>query len=221
MDQNLLEHDEPTNCAPRRNDHDRRRLIHSQRSHGRPGARRRTRRRACEYSFNLIAGAPGAGKTTLVQQVLFANATPERPALYFTVLGEPTLKMLRYQRQFGFFDPARVPSAVRFINLAAEAAGGDLDSVLRRIVAEVGDANPAFVAVDSFRTIVSDRLSRRPTARRAGALRQPPRAAPDDLGSDLVSDRRILRRGAAASGVHRGRHDPLAHRGCRPKLGDA
>jgi RecA/RadA recombinase len=61
----------------------------------------------CEYSFNLIAGAPGAGKTTLAQQIIFANATPERPALYFTVLGEPTIKMLRYQQQFEFFDPAR------------------------------------------------------------------------------------------------------------------
>ena len=113
----------------------------------------------CEYSFNLIAGAPGAGKTTLVQQILFANATPERPALYFTVLGEPTLKMIRYQRQFSFFDPARVPSAVRYINLASEAASGDLDSVLRRIVAEVRDAKPAFIAVDSFRPIVGDRPS--------------------------------------------------------------
>ena len=110
----------------------------------------------CEYSFNLIAGAPGAGKTTLAQQIMFANATPERPALYFTVLGEPTIKMLRYQQQFEFFDRARVPSAVRFINLAAEATAGDLDAVLRRIVAEVGEAAPAFVAVDSFRTIVGD-----------------------------------------------------------------
>jgi circadian clock protein KaiC len=113
----------------------------------------------CEYSFNLIAGAPGSGKTTLVQQILFANATPERPALYFTVLGEPTIKMLRYQRQLGFFDPARVPSAVRFINLAAEAANGDLDAVLQRIVSEVGNATPGFVAVDSFRTITDTRRS--------------------------------------------------------------
>jgi circadian clock protein KaiC len=111
----------------------------------------------CEYSFNLIAGAPGAGKTTLAQQIMFANATPERPALYFTVLGEPTIKMLRYQQQFEFFDPARVPSAVRFINLAAETTAGDLDAVLRRIIAEVGEAAPALVAVDSFRTIVGDR----------------------------------------------------------------
>jgi circadian clock protein KaiC len=110
----------------------------------------------CEFSFNLIAGAPGVGKTTLVQQVMFRNATPERPALYFTVLGEPTIKMIRYQRQFKFFDPARVPSAVRFVNLTSEAASGDFDAVLKRIIAEVSQANPGFVAIDSFRSIIRD-----------------------------------------------------------------
>jgi circadian clock protein KaiC len=53
-----------------------------------------------EFSFNLIAGQPGCGKTTLAHQIMFALATPERPAIYFTVLGEPPLKMLRYQQQF-------------------------------------------------------------------------------------------------------------------------
>jgi hypothetical protein len=47
----------------------------------------------------------GSDKTTLAHQVWFANATPDRPALDFTVLGEPALKMLRYQQQFQFFDP--------------------------------------------------------------------------------------------------------------------
>ena len=61
-----------------------------------------------EYSFNLIVGEAGAGKTTLAHQFMFANATPERPALYFTVLGEPTIKMLRYQQQFAFFDMSKV-----------------------------------------------------------------------------------------------------------------
>jgi circadian clock protein KaiC len=51
-----------------------------------------------EYSFNLIAGPPGSGKTTLAHQMMFALASPERPALYFTVLGEPALKMMRYQQ---------------------------------------------------------------------------------------------------------------------------
>ena len=61
-----------------------------------------------EYSFNIIAGAPGCGKTTLVHQFVFANATPEQPALYFTVLGEPAVKMLRYQQQFSFFDQSKL-----------------------------------------------------------------------------------------------------------------
>src|SRR5947207_14022792 len=59
-----------------------------------------------EYSFNLIAGDPGSGKTTLCHQIIFANASPEAPALYFTIMGEPPLKMLRYQQQFSFFDHA-------------------------------------------------------------------------------------------------------------------
>jgi circadian clock protein KaiC len=107
----------------------------------------------CESSFNLVAGAPGAGKTTLVQQFLFANATADRSALYFTVLGEPAVKMMRYQQQFSFFDAKKIPSAIRFVNLSTEAAAGDLEAVLHRIVSEVDAAKPAFIAVDSFRTI--------------------------------------------------------------------
>src|SRR5471030_1374477 len=56
-----------------------------------------------EFSFNIIAGAPGCGKTTLAHQIVFANATTQRPALYFTCLGEPAIKMLRYQQQYSFF----------------------------------------------------------------------------------------------------------------------
>ncbi|RPI05257.1 MAG: protein kinase, partial [Zetaproteobacteria bacterium] len=71
-----------------------------------------------ELSFNILAGAPGSGKTTFAHQIVFANAAPDRPALYFTVLGEPSIKMLRYQQQFQFFDPAKVGTAIRFINLS-------------------------------------------------------------------------------------------------------
>src|SRR3990170_2186917 len=106
-----------------------------------------------EFSFNLIAGAPGAGKTTLAQQIMFSLSGPDRRALYFTVVGEPPLKMLRYQQQFSFFDMARVNESVRYVNLSQEVVGGTLEKLLARIVQEVETASPGVVIVDSFRTV--------------------------------------------------------------------
>jgi len=107
-----------------------------------------------EFSFNIIAGAPGGGKTTLAHQIMFANVTPERPALYFTVLGEPAIKMLRYQQQFQFFDQSKLNTSIRFINLSQVVLDDDLDAVLEEIVKEVEAASPGIVVVDSFRTVV-------------------------------------------------------------------
>lgn len=107
-----------------------------------------------ECSFNMIAGSPGTGKTTMAEQIMFANATPERPALHFTVLGEPPLKMLRYQQQFGFFDLSRVGKDIHFMNLSEEVLERDFDAVFDRIVSEVEKANPSIVVVDSFRTVM-------------------------------------------------------------------
>ena len=107
-----------------------------------------------EFSFNIIAGAPGCGKTTLAHQIVFSNATPERPALYFTVLGEPAIKMLRYQQQYSFFDAAKLGHAIRFINLSQVVLEQDLDAVLEAITSEVEKSNPGIVVVDSFRTVL-------------------------------------------------------------------
>src|SRR6266702_8359463 len=105
-----------------------------------------------EYSSNLIAGDPGSGKTTLCHQIIFANATPEAPALYFTIVGEPPLKMLRYQQQFSFFDPAKVDGSIHFMSLGQEVLDS-LERTLETIVGEVERRNPAFVVVDSFRSL--------------------------------------------------------------------
>src|SRR5437870_6372059 len=107
-----------------------------------------------EYSFNLIAGAPGSGKTTLSQQIMFALATPERPALHFTVVGEPALKMLRYQQRFTFFDKAKVGSSVHYVNLSDETLDQGIEAVLESIIREVDHISPGVVVVDSFRTLM-------------------------------------------------------------------
>ncbi len=107
-----------------------------------------------EYSFNLIAGSPGSGKTTLAHQMMFALANPERRAIFFTVLGEPPLKMLRYQQQFSFFDVEKINDSVKFVNLASDLLDGNFDRVLARIVEEVENFSPGLVFVDSFRSVV-------------------------------------------------------------------
>jgi circadian clock protein KaiC len=107
-----------------------------------------------EFSFNIIAGMPGCGKTTLAHQFVFANASVEHPALYFTVLGEPAIKMLRYQQQYTFFDVSRLHQSVRFINLSEALSAGGLEGVVEAIDREVQATNAAFVVVDSFRTVL-------------------------------------------------------------------
>ncbi len=107
-----------------------------------------------ELSFNLIVGAPGTGKTTLAHQLMFANASPERPGLYLIVLGEPPLKMLRYQQTFGFFDPAKVNGVIRFLSHGDELMRGGLGAVLDKIIRTMGDVNPRLVVVDSFRSVI-------------------------------------------------------------------
>jgi circadian clock protein KaiC len=109
-----------------------------------------------EYSFNVIVGTPGSGKTTLAHQFMFANASAARPALYFTVLGEPSLKMLRYQQQFTFFDTTKLNEVIHFANLTEEALSGDLAQVLKAIETRVEELSPGIVIVDSFRTLATD-----------------------------------------------------------------
>src|SRR5215213_4150570 len=70
-----------------------------------------------EYSFNLIAGDPGSGKTTLAHQVMFANATKQRPVSYVTIWGEPALKRLGWRQQGTCCDREKVSNAIHVMNL--------------------------------------------------------------------------------------------------------
>lgn len=85
---------------------------------------------------------------------MFSLASPDKRALFFTVLGEPPLKMLRYQQQFSFFDINKINVSIRLVNLSDDLISGNFDGVLARITKEVEDYGPSLVFVDSFRSVV-------------------------------------------------------------------
>jgi circadian clock protein KaiC len=107
-----------------------------------------------EFSFNLVAGGPGAGKTTLAHQFMFGNASMNQKAVYFTIFGEPAVKMLRYQQQFRFFDSSKINGAIRFVHLGEDMIEGGLTRVLDRIRRELDATASRIVIVDSFRSVV-------------------------------------------------------------------
>jgi circadian clock protein KaiC len=106
-----------------------------------------------EFSFNLIAGGPGSGKTTLAHQITFANAREDSKGIYFTIFGEPPIKMLRYQQQFRFFDPSKINREIRFVHLGQDMLDGGLSRVLDRITCELEATEARVVVVDSFRSV--------------------------------------------------------------------
>jgi circadian clock protein KaiC len=107
-----------------------------------------------KLSLTLISGGPGSGKTILAQQILHYNATPQSPALYFTIMGEPVLKLLRYQRRMSYFDERKlVNGSIRFVSLEDEFESRDLGRLLDAIERRVRDINPSLMAIDSFRSL--------------------------------------------------------------------
>ncbi len=107
-----------------------------------------------EFSFNLISGTPGAGKTTFAHQMMFANASATRPALYFTVMGESPIKVLRHQQQMSFFDATKLGESIHFMDLTEMVLEQGLGDVLERIIQQVEATNPRIVIVDSFQAAV-------------------------------------------------------------------
>jgi circadian clock protein KaiC len=114
-------------------------------------------------SVNVIAGAPGAGKTLFSLQMLFALARQGKKGLYLTTLSEPSLKLVQYMQQFSFFDAALVDREVVFADLGAAIRKG-AEATLEEITRRVEREEPAILVIDSFkaiRDVIGDAVSSR------------------------------------------------------------
>ena len=64
----------------------------------------------------IIQGTPGTGKTTLGNQIAFNHAAQGGQALYTTLLAEYHARMMQHLGSMSFFDAARIPDQVSYLN---------------------------------------------------------------------------------------------------------
>jgi circadian clock protein KaiC len=88
--------------------------------------------------IHILQGVPGAGKTTLGNQICYHHAAAGGRALYVTLLAESHARMLLHLGTTRFFDPSRLPDQVSYVSgfgvLQGEGLPG-LVTLLRREVA--------------------------------------------------------------------------------------
>lgn len=104
-------------------------------------------------TINVIMGAPGTGKTVLAEQLAFANATPDAPALYLTTLSEPLEKFIVHGQTHTFFDVAKVGESILYEDLGLMLRSTSVDTLPDIVTQLLQERRPRFVFIDSFKAI--------------------------------------------------------------------
>ena len=102
-------------------------------------------------SVTVIAGTPGAGKTTLCQQICFNNATPSCRAVVFQTLSEPSAKTIKYMSNFNFFDSEKLNRSVEFVDLGEVLRSKGLENASKTMLEHIKRVKPSFAVIDSFK----------------------------------------------------------------------
>ncbi|HEX4109350.1 MAG TPA: ATPase domain-containing protein [Solirubrobacteraceae bacterium] len=106
-------------------------------------------------AIHLIAGPPGSGKTILAEQYAFANATVERPAVYFSTVSEPLDKLVRFGQTLEFFDVLAIGQRVFYEDLGDDLEKGGLRRTLERIRTVLRERCPGILIIDSFKALTA------------------------------------------------------------------
>src|SRR5918992_4207371 len=104
-------------------------------------------------AISLIIGLPGSGKTIFAQQYAFANATDDRPAVYFSTVSEPLDKILRYGQGLSFFDATAVGTRLFYDDLGRVLGDQGLPGVLEQVRELIRTHQPGIIVIDSFKAL--------------------------------------------------------------------
>lgn len=104
-------------------------------------------------SLNVIGGGPGTGKTVFALQMLFANASPDNRAIYFSTISEPSVKFLSYLQDFGFYDSHKMFSSIVVRDIGEVIQTRPLAKVIESINRIIQEEKARMVVIDSFKAI--------------------------------------------------------------------
>ncbi len=104
-------------------------------------------------SINILMGQPGTGKSLFAEQLVFRNASPDRPILYLTTLSEPLAKMVSYLQRFTFFDEEKLGSSVVYEDIGAALLENGIRAILTYVQRAIETSAPKIIVIDSFKAL--------------------------------------------------------------------
>ena len=116
-------------------------------------------------SINIVMGQPGAGKTVFAEQLLFHNASSDRPIVYISTLSEPIAKMVSYVQRFSYFDENKLGSEIQYEDIGSLLSSDGLSALVPWLAELIKSRSPKIIVIDSFRAI-HDLASSVPETRR-------------------------------------------------------
>jgi circadian clock protein KaiC len=85
----------------------------------------------------IVRGEPGTGKTILANHFCFNHVAAGHHAIYVTLLAETHDRMMQHMRTMSFFEPARIPDGLYYVNgfrvLEEDGIKGFIDLLRREI----------------------------------------------------------------------------------------
>jgi circadian clock protein KaiC len=100
----------------------------------------------------FVVGPPGAGKTILATQIVFAAVRAGSPALILTAFSEDHSKLLGHLRSLSFFDDSAVGTHIQLLTLGSLiGVDGQLDNAM--VIQTVRQTGARMIMLDGFQSI--------------------------------------------------------------------
>ena len=102
--------------------------------------------------IHVLMGSPGTGKTILVEQLCFANASPGRPILYVATFSEPMQKLVGFLQEFSFTVPEKLGTEIVY-EYIGENVLAEPERMPERFQELLTQYRPKIVVIDSFKAL--------------------------------------------------------------------